>query len=926
MCGIVGIWSNSKKSAFSEDYLRETLITMRNSQSHRGPDSVGSSINNELNLYLGFCRLSFQDLSINGNQPMEGSRWIVLFNGEIYNFKELKVKLKNSTFVFKSDSDTEVILAQLEIYGIESIRSLDGMYAIAAFDKKEQKLHLFRDAFGEKPLYYLYDNKTNIFAFSSELSGLEQSNLVDLYIDKLSVRKYFLFQYIPPPETIYKNIFKLLPGEHIEIGKNGSIKSENFTSLFQPTDIYSIENSLPPHKIKSDIIDLLSKSIERRLLSDVPIGAFLSSGVDSSLVVSIIKKTFGLDVQTFSVGFDNSSESEHFVATEIAKKLGTKHHNLILNPDGISILEELGRILDEPLADSSCFPTYMISKFARTHVKGIITGDGGDELFGGYPRYISAYDESIARGSANPWKIYQPLISISDNSFNSLFFPSLNPNFEIYMHDIETKFSQYKINRGFSAAMRFYDSKNYLPGAVLAKVDRMSMANSLETRTPFLEKDLAQLASKIPHFYLFGGGNTKFILREVLSNFLPEEISKLPKRGFGFPLNEAWLETLKNKIEKLNSESSNISKILGNEVATTLYRYLNEFGKANPYLIWAAVLLEEWLDNRKHIITELKDQEIVDSLKSNIEINEVYFNALIVPVERNFYLIKEIDAICRFYIFTYFFRLKIVQIILKMFQIKFQIYFSSNLRSESNAIKHSYIKLVYDPFRNTEILEFHGIKRYILAARFVIYLNKVYPLFRKFLALLHMIKLFSLKINDSMSIVGEKRIILGIHSHYFIAKVNNLQSNEVIEKIKDIDTSLPLSVNDIDRLNQIGFSTLDLNVIRTKNINRIQHELLNNKFILGIYKLLASLNINNFIFLKKFDEDSENVVDEVWFIEHCTSLPLIVSHWVEGVRYFRIIGKDSSLFDLQNLIEKFVLIRKVYAYYLQGVQLKRRLA
>lgn len=925
MCGIVGIWSILKTTDYSTNFFRSSLISMRDSQAHRGPDSVGEKIDEELSLYLGFCRLSFLDLSENGNQPMEGDRWIVTFNGEIYNYLGLKKSLQNSRFKFKSETDTEVILALLELSGIESLKLLDGMYAISAFDKVEKKLHLFRDPFGEKPLYYFFDSKRKIIAYSSELSGIENSGLLNFEIDKSSVRKYFLLQYIPPPETIYKHVYKLGPGERIEIDSKGQLNKENFIDYFRPRDIYELDSGVNPRSVKDKLIDLLSLSIERRLLADVPIGAFLSSGVDSSLVVSMIKKVFDKDIQTFSVGFKGSELSEHFIASKIAGILGTRHHNLILEPENISFIDELGGLLDEPLADSSCFPTYMISKFARKHVKGIITGDGGDELFGGYPRYLAVNNEVSLREKANGWNSYQPLISISGEYFNTIFNPSLSESFTDYLGKVEAEFNCYSLRNGISAAMRRYDSRNYLPGAVLAKIDRMSMANSLETRTPFLERNLAEFAMDLPHVLLFGGGNSKFILREALKDFLPESITSLPKKGFGFPITPEWLEILDEKLNFIRSKSSNTSKIMGNEISNTLHTYLYKNSTDKPYLLWAAILLENWLEHRKKVIQELNSSESSQSPEPYEILDLIYFQAHISSIDKNYYLASELDALLRFYSYIKILNIRIFSKIFATLKLSFKLIFTSTLRGIASPSPKFGVSLILDPFLSKETLSFLGKKYSILFLKiFVTLYNKIYYIMSNFIFSINLIKLFLKQRQLTSKLSLEKHVILAIHGQYFIIKLDASQISNVISLINNkIDLSKPLKTDEVDALTDVGFTPLHPLVIYNCEITKDIKSFIKNKRNFALYKALTYLNLNNYIFLETLNKKNNTEFNEIWFLEHGTSLPMILSFWLQGNNLFQPIGSNSPLLDTNQLVDRFILVRKLKSYYRNAIILKK---
>lgn len=590
---------------------------------HRGPDSKGFLKDNSLGINLGFCRLSFQDLSSAASQPMVSKNWILLFNGEIYNFKDLRSKYQKSGFTFESKSDTEVILAGLELHGLSSIKDLDGMFGIAAYNKRERSLTLARDKFGEKPLYYLSEKNLPI-VFASELRALEKSRYFQSELDLSSIMSYLLFQYIPSPRSIYKYIKKVPPGKMITFYMDGSFLEDEATFNFYPGLSSMLSKDLNFILAKNELRTLLQESIERRLISDAPLGSFLSSGVDSSLVTSIIKKDFGVNIDTFSVGFEGYPESEHFIAKEISQFLGTEHHELIIKPNDFTFLDRIGSLLDEPLADSSCLPVFHISKYSRQFVKGIITGDGGDELFGGYPRYGNILGRLATNPKINPWSQYFDLISIAPVEFVTEIFNYLEGDTVGHIIHLEQLFNSYVINNDVLGAMRYIDSLEYLPGAVLAKVDRMSMLNSLETRTPFLERNLATFASNLPGNFLVNNNSHKLILRSLLSEYLPERITQLPKKGFGIPLTEEWTTEIYTRLEKVSHTKSGLSQHFEKEFSQKISQIALSDRWIQPFRAWSIVALNNWLEQRRPgNISELY-ANFFDSQKPLEEL--IYFN------------------------------------------------------------------------------------------------------------------------------------------------------------------------------------------------------------------------------------------------------------------------------------------------------------
>ena len=619
MCGIVGIWA---ANALNLNEQEINSFEMLDSISHRGPDDNGNIVLRESNLIFNFCRLAFQDVSPSGNQPMKGRVWIIVFNGEIYNFKELKQECISLGWAFKSNSDAEVILSCLEIWGIKALEKFDGMFAIAAFNTLENELYLIRDPSGEKPLYWFKSNLENVY-FASEFKALEKSNEIKHVVDESSIASYFMFQYIPAPRTIYKDVFKVKPGTYIRVDKTKKITEIKYVKDFKPSKFF--ESAYNLDKNQAELKQLLLSSLERRIISDVPIGAFLSSGVDSSLVVALSKLELGLDLSTFTIGFKNSDQSEHFVAREIASKLGTDHHELILEPNDFSFLEQTGAMLDEPLADSSCLPTFRLSEFASKHVKGVLSGDGGDELFAGYPRYGALMQELKNRPNANPFKTYFPLITISQRHFINDLFGTVPQETLEHLNSLEQIFNDNSLSHGVLSAMRALDHSEYLPGAVLAKVDRMSMLNSLETRTPFLEFNLKQFAENLPINYLVDQQQSKIILRRLLNEYLPENVTKLPKKGFGFPLTDEWTGEIYKRIQKIGNANSGISKVLGLNFSTRLVNLLQSDRYRAPYICWAAIVLDSWLFHRADKINNYQIDmfQFFDSLNNTVIIDEL---------------------------------------------------------------------------------------------------------------------------------------------------------------------------------------------------------------------------------------------------------------------------------------------------------------
>jgi asparagine synthase (glutamine-hydrolysing) len=610
MCGIAGFFQRNGPKLHKE-HLREFAEKMANAIAHRGPDGSGVWVDERARCALSHRRLSIIDTSDAASQPFHSGdgRWHLSFNGEIYNYRDIRGRLERKGCRFRSRSDTEVLIEALAFWGPEVIRELDGMFAFAAFDTQTGKLILARDPFGEKPLYYSWLDGS-VLAFASELRSLETLERFDRMIDVDAVAEYLSFQYVGAPRSIYSNAAKLMPGTYMIVDPDGNAESTQYFR-FQPGVGEPDRRSLPA--IADELEDILVRSIERRLIADVPLGAFLSGGVDSSTVCALIAKRLGVPLKTYSMGFEGvTAESEHEVARTFARHIGAEHHEQIISPDVSGFLENYGRLLDEPNADTSCLPTYYLSRFARRHVTVAISGDGGDELFGGYGRYAWLLKER-AKWKARPFlpsgywtpgaHYYGPAILISgDDEVEGLlgFFP------EGFAHHLARLRAEIDEGSGaLLAAMRAGDAAHYMPGAVLAKVDRMSMQHSLEVRTPFLNVELARFAERLPESVLADGEFSKRALREVAYRYLPRDLIDMPKRGFGLPMN-AWMrDSLLPLAEKLFGGASVLRDKLGAEgVEAFLHRHRDP-ARFNPYQLWGVVSLELWLRDRPVVFPDI---------------------------------------------------------------------------------------------------------------------------------------------------------------------------------------------------------------------------------------------------------------------------------------------------------------------------------
>lgn len=592
MCAIAGIFNIN--SPLTSTTLLDVVKEMTTKMIHRGPDDFGYFVSIDGRCVLGHRRLSVIDTTANGHQPMSSldGRHALVFNGEIYNYDRLRADIESSGVCFHTQSDTEVLLNGLVSRGTDFITHLDGMFAFALYDEVKKCLLLARDAFGEKPLYYTFQN--GLFAFASELKVLTSLPGFDPLITRGHIAAYLAFQHIPAPNTIYAKCFKVEEGSMMRVSSCGVLN----------TSKYFYWN---PGEFRSDSIEdqtdqlehLLVNSLKRRLVADVPVGAFLSGGVDSSTAVALIKRKIGREIKTFSLGFNHMPSSEHLEAAEMARVLGTEHFQLMIEPADYQFhINTVVALLDEPNADSSCVPTYFLAQLARQHVTVAITGDGGDEIFGGYPRYQEVIQQSHGRETdiANrSWHVGRAYYSLMSLLFPDAYLRRLFGQVPDFCADLLLS-RRRKIDmdhRHVLHRMRQADANCYL-AEVLAKVDRMSMANSLECRTPYLSPEIVQFAGSLPTSSLLDNGRGKYLLRRVGSRYVPQEWLNRPKKGFGIdPLMSQALGPLKQSIQLKSSNGFVLENVFSGENITELFQ--NVLPSWSLYHLWAVWLLELWL-------------------------------------------------------------------------------------------------------------------------------------------------------------------------------------------------------------------------------------------------------------------------------------------------------------------------------------------
>ncbi len=562
------------------------------SLSKRGPDDKG--VMEFPNCILGQTRLSIIDLS-SGHQPMRDNKHdiAISFNGEIYNYKELRSELESKGHIFSTNSDTEVILKAYVEYGTECVKHLDGMFAFVIWDEEDQQLFMARDRFGKKPLYYTFDNNKNLLV-ASEIKALFASGTIKGEINPSTLDHYLKFMYVPPQETIYKNIHTIPPA-HSAIFRDGYLKIRPYWSLeHKPITIGYEEAKI---KIKA----LFKKAVQKRMVADVEIGSLLSGGVDSTLVTAYAQREIDRPIKTFTVGYGDYANELPF-AEEASRAIGTEHNALQVTG---SFTDELVRVMeyfDEPHADSSDFAQHMISRLAGEKVKVVLTGDGADELFMGYGWYWRQFNLSYRHHTfeklfTDPFKGHLDNVSIfSDSERSKLWLPSFHPAPFVLPCEIT--------NKALSATekINLFDLNVYLPGQLLNKIDRMSMMNSVEVRSPFLDTELAEFVFNLPVEHKMDKDGGKIILKDILEEIMPKEFVHRRKQGFGAPV-KMWLkEPAFKKLaeETLLSPNAEIYKWLKeSSIRDMLEKFYTKGDDSYYYKIWILLCLELWLQSHK---------------------------------------------------------------------------------------------------------------------------------------------------------------------------------------------------------------------------------------------------------------------------------------------------------------------------------------
>lgn len=620
MCGIAGFTRFSDPTGYVSSLLR-----MGDRIAHRGPDAHGEYLDDG----VGLChrRLSIIDLSSAGDQPMfsDDGNLVIVFNGEIYNFQALREMLEQDGCAFKTKTDTEVILALYQREGARCLDKLFGMFAIAIWDKHKQELFLARDRLGKKPLYFYHDRKR--FIFGSEIKAILEIDSVPKKIRHDAIYDFFVYQYVPESKSIFENINKVKPGHYLVINKKGIIEKQYWDVTFKDQSAASEE------ELTDGLLDIIDTCTRQRMISDVPLGAFLSGGVDSSGVVALMAKASEKPVVTCSIGFDSKKYDEVQYARQVAEKYHTTHHELTVRENILDHLEHITSFFDEPFADQSLVPTYFVSRLAKTKVTVALAGDGGDENFAGYSKYSVDQVENNLRNKVpcfirkNLFSTFvKPLQQSNVRAFNRaatlLNAMSKSPAEGFYLTNtfmtdtMWNRLANDELKRSVNGyhpstlSMQFYndadaddhlsrvlytDIKTYLVGDILVKVDRMSMANSLEVRAPILDHRVVEYAASIPSSLKLQRKEKKYILKKAFNRLLPADILYRKKMGFSVPLAQ-WLRnelktTAEEKLFQLDNGLSNYFKPV--EIKAVWLEHQQGI-RDHSATLWSLLMFELW--------------------------------------------------------------------------------------------------------------------------------------------------------------------------------------------------------------------------------------------------------------------------------------------------------------------------------------------
>ena len=632
MCGITGIYSPNAVVDPS------VLLSMTDTLSHRGPDDSGTYLDESRGVGLGHSRLSIIDLSERGRQPMasDDRRIRVSYNGEIYNYKEIREELRSKGHVFRTDCDTEVLVKSYEQWGIKCLQKFIGMFALAIWDGRRNELYLARDRVGIKPLYYYREN--GLFLFGSELKAIMKHPGFSKRISMDALLLFLKYDYVRSPYTIFENTFKLEPGCYLRV-HGGEVEKHRYWNITESFNMepYDFSEEEACEKFEEIMVD----SLRHRLVSDVPVGIFLSGGIDSSVVATLLQKNVSTPIRTFTIGFEEEKYNEAVWAKKLADYLGTEHTEFYVSEEeAVRMVPELPSIYDEPFGDDSSIPTCIVSRLAREHVKVVMSGDGGDELFCGYKHYSRLARSAYMIGKAprtlrnglktalsglgvsrvesmgktlglsslarNYGKIHEIMLGILEKDMARMYrgkwsawVPEDLPG--LFKEPVDTldetfnaDFASIKSGK-LMTQMLYADFNVWLPDNILTKVDRASMSTGLEAREPLLDHRVVQFASRLPLDFKYRNGESKYFLKKVLSRHIPEELYDRPKTGFVGPV-DSWL---RGKLKPLVMEYLSAAEIRksgffnAEEVSRWTDKFYND-SSIKPDRVWNLLMFQMW--------------------------------------------------------------------------------------------------------------------------------------------------------------------------------------------------------------------------------------------------------------------------------------------------------------------------------------------
>jgi len=637
MCRITGFLDLTCKGNYN---LEKTITNMRDTLTYGGPDDAGNYIDKQSGLALGHRRLSIIDLSMQGHQPMIYDDLVIVYNGEVYNFKEIRKELEQEGYTFNSNSDTEVILKAFHRWGFDSVNKFRGMWAFAIWDKQHKELILCRDRMGVKPLYWYY--KDGLFMFSSELKAFHKHQKFYKQLNPSAISLFLHYGYIPAPYSIYEHVHKLEPGNFLVMNQSSQVKTFKYWDISEYIKKgYSQKEELlkkTEDETAKELEQILTDSFKLRLVSDVPVGMFLSGGIDSSLVSALLANQ-GIRLKTFTIGFHEKKYNEAHYAKKVAEYLGHDHTELYCTPkDAFDIIPKLSELYDEPFGDSSAIPTFLVSQLAKQQVKVSLSADGGDEQFCGYTRYWLVADRMKRLNNLHLKPFLTKIVNMISPELAFTFYKTFRPvlpewtnfrdkykklknilKYSDIMHQYELTLKTFLeddiegigINASPSimdilnyknitniddlSLLMYIDLKTYLPDDILVKIDRASMGVALEGREPFLDNKIVEFSSALPVALKYKNGVSKYILRKILYKYVPSALLERPKQGFGIPLYEWFKNDLKNLYkEYLNKDRIKKEKIFNPEYVSNLVNdYFNNKGVHHNKL-WLIFVFEMW--------------------------------------------------------------------------------------------------------------------------------------------------------------------------------------------------------------------------------------------------------------------------------------------------------------------------------------------